>query len=242
MEQVSPGTTRIQHYAWYTYLWRMPRHPRQAGREMVEWNSAWPGLAVVLALGLYLAFSCYRSYLNGDYPPPPEELRVWIETWGEFSMLPLPWLGIPLEQYRLFMSIISLPVALGSWLVMACLARLLSRWFGGSVSFRQYLNLLAFSFFPFWFLSAVGDGLFSAGLREHLLPALLGDYGPVVQAMFKYYPPLLYTCLFGLGAVCSGLAAFGASRFGKQLQVWQAVLIGWLTLLPPLMLVSLLYR
>ena len=242
MNPISLSPSEKPKYAWYVYPWRMIRHPLTAGREVAAWRTAWPGLAVVLAFGLYLALGCYRSYLHHDYPPPPQELRVWIETWGEFSMLPLPVLQIPLEQYRLFMAIISLPVTLGSWLVMAALARRLTHWFGSRTTFKQYLNLFAFSFFPFWFLSALGDTLFSETLGEFLLPGLRGENGPLLRALFIYYPPALYTVLFGLAAIYNGLAAYAAASEEKQLRWWQAAAIGWSTFILPLVLVSMLYR
>lgn len=222
------------------YLWRMIRHPLQEGQEIAAWGTIWPGLLVVLALGLYMTVGCYRSHLNGDYPPPAEELRVWIATWGEFAMLPV--LDIPLERYRLFMAQTALPGMLASWLGMAGLARLLTGWFGAQTTFRQYLNLLAFSFFPFWFLAILGDGLYSAGLGDHVLPGLRGEYGTLAQAFFTNYPPLLYTVLFGCGAVYNGLAAYAAASPGKKLRGWQAGLIGWLTFVPPILLASFLYR
>jgi hypothetical protein len=241
MEQI-PTHGIHKRAVWYALPCRMLSQPSQAAREIAGWKRPWPGLAVALSLGLYLSLTCYRSHLNHDYPPPPVDLLVWIATWGEFSMLPLPWLGIPLERYRLFMAVISLPVVLGSWIGMAFLARLLTGWFGSGTSFRQYLNLLSYSFFPFWFLATLGDGMFNAILGSHLTVGLRGEYGPLVQAAFTYYPPLLYTVLFGLGAVYNGLVTYGASSTGRQLLGWQAGLIGWLTFLPPLVLVSLLYR
>jgi hypothetical protein len=227
---------------WFTYLWRMIRHPILASREITAWQSVTPGLVVAFGFGIYLSAGCYRSYLNHDYPPSADELKTWIATWGEFAMLPLPFLKIPLEQYRLFMAIISLPVVLFSWLYMACAARILSGWFSIQTSFRQYLNLFAFSFFPFWLLASVGDGLFSSIFGSTLMPGLQGEYGPLIQAIYTNYPPLLYTVLFGLAALYNGLAAYGAGQTGKNMTLWQAVVIGLLTFLLPLALVSTLFR
>ncbi len=215
--------------AWYVYLWRMILRPLRAGHEIASWQTAWPGLLIVLALGLYMTLGCYRSYLNHDYPPPAEELRVWIETWGRDSMLPLPFLPIPLDQYRLFMALISLPVTIGSWLGMAGIARLLTRWFRKKTTFRQYLNVFAFSFFPFWFLAVIGDGLFTLLTGQYLIPGLQGAHGSAVQAFYKNYPPMLYTVLFGLGAIYNSLGAYSAALEVKRLRWWRPEsLVGYL--------------
>ncbi len=228
--------------AWYAYLWQMILHPLRSGREIAAWQTVCPGLVVALALGLYMTLGCYRSYLNHDYPPPPDELRVWIETWGESSMLPMPFLSIPLDQYRLFMALISLPVTVSSWLGMAGIARLITRGFGKKTMFHQYLNLFAFSFFPFWFLAMLGDALFTLLTGQRLIPGLQGAYGPVVQAFYKNYPPLLYTVLFGLGAIYNGLGTYSASLKEEKLRWWQAALIGWIPFFLPMVLVALFYR
>ncbi len=228
--------------AWYTYLWRMMLHPLRAGGEIASWQTAWPGLWVVLALGLYLTLGCYRSYLDHAYPPPADELRVWIETWGRDSMLPLPFLPIPLDHYRLFMAVISLPVTTGSWLGMAGIARLLTRWLGKKTTFLPYLNLFAFSFFPFWFLAVVGDGLFTQLTGQYLVPGLQGVYGPAVQAFYTTYPPLLYTVLFGLGAIYNSLGAYSVALQKEKLRWWEAAIIGWIPFFLPLALVAMLYR
>lgn len=201
MEQISNSLPESQRFPWYAYLWRMIRHPLKSGREIATWKKAWAGFAVVLVFSLYLAQGNFRSYLNHDYPPPPDEFSIWIETWGAFAMLPMPFLRIPLEQYRLFMAAISLPVVIGSWLYMAAAAHLLTRWFGGKTGFQQYLNLLAFSFFPFWFAASLGDWAYSAALGPYVLPGLRGEYGPLLQAFFVNFPPWLYTILFGLAAI-----------------------------------------
>jgi hypothetical protein len=227
--------------AWLMFPWQMLRHPVRAAQRAAAWETIWPGFAVVIAFSLYLTLGLVRSHFAGDYPPAAEELSVWIETWGEFSMLPLPFLNIPLEQYRLFMAIITLPMVAFSWLLMASIARLLARSFGVPTSFKQYLNLFAFSFMPFWFLSALGDGLFNAIFGPYLLSGLQGQLGPLVKAFFTNYPPILYTLTFGLGGVYNGLAASGAAQ-GKKLCWWQAGLTGWLTFIPPVVLVALLYR
>jgi hypothetical protein len=100
-------------------------------------------------------------------------------------MLPMPFLSIPLDQYRLFMALISLPVTVSSWLGMAGIARLITRGFGKKTTFHQYLNLFAFSFFPFWFFAMLGDALFTLLTGPGLILGLQGAYGPVVQLFTK---------------------------------------------------------
>jgi len=236
MKDLSLDLPRKRLRGWPIYLWRMIRHPLQASREVAEWETVRPGLLVVTVFGLYLAAGSFLSYLNHDYPPPPEEMAVWIRAWGESFMLPL--VNVPLEQYRLFMAIISLPVTLGSWVLMAGAARLLALTFGRGASFEQYLNLLAFSFFPFWFLSGLGDSLFSDGLRAYIVPALQNQYGPLLRDLFQAYPVWLYTVLFGLGGVYNGLAAGAAGR----LRGWQAAVTGMVTFAIPMFFASTLYR
>lgn len=242
MEKIISSHWLNGNFLWPIYLWRMVRHPIQTGQEIVTHRTTWRGLAVVVVFGLYLTLGCFSSYLDHDYPPSPEELHVWVETWGKFAMLPLPFLPIPMEQYRLFMAVISLPVVICSWLYMAAVARLLTGWFGGGTNFKQYLNLFAFSFFPFWLLSSLGDWFFSTGLHPYIIPGLRGDYGLFLQTFFITFPPLLYTVLFSTAAVYNGIAAYSASIVGKRLRWWEAVLIGWTTFLLPLLLVVTLYR
>ncbi len=243
MEAPVPHLIKEQKPVWPVYLWRIIIHPIQSARGIATWQTVLPGLIVTLAFGIYQAAGCSQSYFNHDYPPPPESLSVWIQTWGEFSMLPLPFLRfIPLDQYRLFMAAVSLPVAVGSWLYMAGIARVLTRWFGSHTRFSQYLNLFAFSFFPFWLLASLGDGIYSAVLGPYVVPGLTGEYGPLAQAFFSSFPPLLWTLMFGMGAVYNGLVAYAASSGFNKLRWWRSALIGWGSFLLPLALVSILFR
>lgn len=225
---------------WPVYLWRIIRHPLQASREMAAWETIRPGLIVVLLFGLYLTVGLFTSYLKHDYPPPAEELSAWIKAWGEFTMLPV--FKISLEQYRLFTAILSLPVTLGSWILMAGSARLLTKAFGRTTTFDQYLNLFAFSFFPFWLLSSLGDSLFSVTLRAYVLLALKGQYGTLVRALVQLYPQMLYAVVFGLGGVYNGLAAYGAGEAAFRLRGWQAAIIGFVTFVIPLVFCATLFR
>ena len=82
---------------------KMALHPRRTTRELLAQKTVYLSLVVVLGFAVLESLLFLVSYLAGDYPPPPEELRIWIETWGEFAML--PFVNIPPESYRLAMAI-----------------------------------------------------------------------------------------------------------------------------------------
>jgi hypothetical protein len=110
-----------------------------------------PAALLVLGAGLFMAAGMLVSHLNHAYPPAPNVLKIWVETWGEYVML--PFLKIPPESYRLFLAVIMVPLAYAIWMLMAGTAKLLSLFMGGRASYEQYLVITAFSFFPFWILA-----------------------------------------------------------------------------------------
>ena len=93
---------------------------------------------VVFVFASILEASFLISYLKGDYPPDPEELRLSIEAWGEFAML--PFVKIPAESYRLTIAIFMIPLVLGAWIVMAGFTRPLPVLFSLHISPRLRAN------------------------------------------------------------------------------------------------------
>ena len=86
---------------------KMVARPRRTTRELLAEETIRPSLIVVLGFATAEALLSLISYLAGDYPPPSEELRVWIETWGEFAML--PFIDVPAESYRLVQAVFMTP-------------------------------------------------------------------------------------------------------------------------------------
>jgi hypothetical protein len=164
-----------------------------------------------------------------------------VAAWGEFAML--PFLAIPAEIYRLFLAYASLPLSLAAWMLMGGSAFLLSRLFGGLVRYESYLNLTAFAFYPIWILSTLLDMAYNALLGDYIVPALSGEFGPLAYSFYQNFPILAYTLLFGLAGVLISIAAFSAERAaGKQIPVWSAALIGWVSFAWPTLLVAVLVR
>lgn len=222
-------------------LWGVVVHPRSTFADLADRSTIRLAAAFVLSYGIFTSALFLFSYLRRDWPPPPEELRVWISAWGEFSQL--PFLKISAEQYRLFQAIIMIPLVLAIWMLMAGTARLLGRLFNGRVTFDQYLNLLAFSFFPFWLLATLLDTAFNVLLGPRLIPALQGAYGPIVGLFAIYFEPVMYVFLFGLAGVYNGLAAHTAESFvGAAYPIWKSALVGLLTFAWPMVLISSLLR
>lgn len=99
----------------------MLTHPGRTGKELASETSLKPVATLVIAFGILYGSLFLKSYLAHDYPPPPEELAVWVEHWGEAVML--PFFNIPAEIYRGFQAAIMLPFALALWMLMGGTAR-----------------------------------------------------------------------------------------------------------------------
>lgn len=219
-----------------SHLWGMILHPRKTSREILKQKSVASSLAIVLGFALVLALLFLISHLVQDYPPPPEELQTWVETWGEFAML--PFLKIPAERYRLAQAMFAIPLVLAIWILMAGSARLLSILFGGRVTFEQYLNLFGHSFFAFWILAQLLDFTYSTLWGDFVLPALRLAYGPLIQSVVAFFPAAMWTLALGCGGLYNGLVAHESENFS-----WiKAALIGLATFLWPMVLISTLIR
>lgn len=195
-----------------------------------------PAALLVLGAGLFMAAGTFVAYLNHSYPPPADVLKIWVDTWGEFTML--PFLKIPAESYRLFMAIIFVPLAFGMWMLMAGTAKLLSLFMGGHASYEQYLVITAFGFFPFWILAGIIDTIFSGVIDGYVLQALTGELGPFATAFWANFPKFFYTILYGLGGVWIGISTAGVESF----KWWKAVPIALLSFGWAMLLISVLLR
>jgi hypothetical protein len=242
---------------WKTYLTAfkniiaMLASPRQTSRRLADETSLRPAAAFVLTYAAVWALISLRSHFMGDYPPPAEEMAVWIETWGEFTML--PFLAIPASQYRLFMAIILIPLVLAMWMLMAATTRLLARLCGGRVSFDQNLNLFAYTFFPCWLISWLLDVAHGLALSGRLIAVLHGEYGNWAATLAAGFPVWQYTTIFTLAGVYNAIAvhssenqaALRAGEHPKGLRGyawWKAALAGWLTFLWPMLLAATMLR
>jgi hypothetical protein len=150
----------------------------------------------------------------------------------------LPFLKIPAQDYRAFLAVILLPLALTIWMLMAGTAKLLSLLFRGKARYEQYLNLVGFGFFPFLWIAAILDTIYTGYLKPFAIPALNMEYGPLAQAFFQLFPPLEYTLLYGLGGLYNGIGA----QVGERWAVWKSVVVGALTFAWPMLLISTLLR
>jgi hypothetical protein len=211
-------------------------HPKQTGKELAASLSLKPIAFFVIAFGLLQSLMFLVSYIKQDYPPPPEVLAIWVEHWGEGVML--PFFNIPAESYRGFQAAIMLPFCLAIWMLMGGTGRLLARLFGGKHSFETYLRITGFAFFTVWLLSAFLEFLYSSTFNEHVLRGLQGEFGPFVDALLQYYPPVLYTLLYGLAGVNITLA----TRTIEDFPWWKAALVGVATFAWPMALVSSVVR
>ncbi len=155
------------------YLLRMLVRPISTGRKIATCTSITTAALIVIGFALYLAYGFATS--QHLYPPPQHEMEVWVNAWGEFTMLPV--LPIAPEHYRNFLAIIMLPLMVAAWLLMGGSARLLSGLLGGKAPLRVRLNQVVFAFFPFWILAILLDGLFSGVFGDYLVPALEMQYG-----------------------------------------------------------------
>jgi hypothetical protein len=214
--------------------------PRQTCRRILKLETLDASLAIVLVFGAVVSLLFLRSHLAGDYPPPPDELETWIETWGEFAML--PFLKVPAEQYRLAQAIVMIPLSLAVWILMAGSARVLSVLFGGRTTFVQYANLFGHSFFVFWALATVLDAVYTMILGDRLILALRMAYGPLVHDLVAHYPALMWTCMLGLGAVYNGIVAHESEGFAGTAALLKAGVIAATTGFWPIVLITLLLR
>ena len=221
-------------------LLRMIVRPRRTCREVLRQETLNASLAIVLGFGIAVSLLFLRSHFARDYPPPPDELEAWIETWGEFAML--PFVKIPTERYRLAQALFMVPLSLAIWILMAGSARVLSALFGGRTTFVQYANGFGHTFYAFWALATVLDGLYTLILGDHLLRALRLEYGPLARAFVANYPSLMWTFVLGLGAVYNGLVAYESEGSRGAAAVLQAAAIAVATGFWPIALIILLLR
>jgi hypothetical protein len=196
-------------------------HPYRTGRQLAKEPRIRYAFWLVFSVSAITALLTFRSYLAGEYPPSPEMLALWIKTWGEFAMV--PFIKIPMESYRLFTTLIEIPIAITIWMLAAGTARLLTRLFGEKLDFDQFLNLLAFTIFPFWFISGLMDGAYQLILKPHQFAALSGQLGSLTQGLYTWYPQIMYPVVQGLGALFLGFAIHA----NEGLRVWKTALIAF---------------
>jgi hypothetical protein len=228
------GTAKLMHAI--RNLFAIVIHPRRTARLLAQAPTIHAALTVVLVFGAVVGIMFLVSYLAHDYPPPPAELRVWIDTWGEFAML--PFLAIPAEHYRLFLAFLMVPLALAVWILMAGSARVLSALFGGKVSFDHYLNVFAFSFFVFWILGTIIDTIFSGLLGSWALAALRMEQGPLARSFAAYFMPIVWPAVLILGGIYNGIAMHELERFPP----WKVAVVALATCIWPIVLISALLR
>lgn len=192
-------------------LLRMIARPRQVSRELLAEQSIKHAFLVVIVFAAVVAIGLFLTYLGRVYPPPPDKLKVWIEAWGEFSMM--PFVNLPPESYRLVLAIITVPMYLAIWIFMAGIARLLTIGFKGKTSFDQFLNLFAFSFFGFFIIAGIVDTIFSIPLNDFSYKALTLEYGPTVRQAVKIFPMVNWIFFLGLGGIYNGIAIHEAEGF-----------------------------
>lgn len=220
----------------FSYAWKMLGSPRRTCRELLEQPTIRPALALVLGFGVVFSLLTLVSYLQKDYPPDPATLKVWIDAWGEFAMLPV--IKIPLESYRLFVAIIYIPLTLAIWMLMTGTAKLFSLLFKGKGLYEQYLKLFGFTFFIYWIIVAILDTTISALSLSYAVPALQNQYGPFARDFFLYFSQWMYIVCFGLGAVYNGIAIHTIERFS----IWKVILVAWCTFVWPIILIATLLR
>jgi hypothetical protein len=176
------------------------------------------------------------SYLNHGYPPPPAEWQVWIKTWGKEWME--PFIPVPLASYRLFLAGAVIPGALLLWVGMAGAGKLISWIFHGKVSFKQYLSLFGFSYFPFWIIAAALDFLYMGFVNPYIVPALNMAYGPLVRELVYDAPMVIYVLPLATGGVYNAIVTLVAEGFAP----WKAAIIGIATAGLALMVITVLIR
>jgi hypothetical protein len=210
--------------------------PRKTSLLLAQRADIFSAISLVLGFSGILSLLFFNSYRVGSYPPPPDELNTWIEVWGEFAML--PFVRIPASEYRLWLAIIMIPMALSAWILMAGTARLLSILFHGHASYLQYLNLMCFSFFPFWILTALLDMVYSTFLDPYIVPALNMAYGPLARTFFLYFPMIMYPSVLTLGGIYNAIATQTVEKY----KPWKSAITGALTFVWPTLLITVLLR
>ncbi len=220
----------------YTSSYHLLIAPFRSARALPASARVRSAALLVLAAGLFMAIGMLVSHLNHAYPPAPDALKIYVDTWGEYLML--PFLKIPPESYRLFLAIIFVPLAFAIWMLMAGTGKLLSLLVGGHASYEQYLVITAFSFFPFWILAGVIDTIFSGVIDRYVLLALTGQLGSIATAFWSSFPQFFYSFLYGLGGVWIGINTAGVESF----KWWKAVPIALFTFGWPMLLMSVLVR
>jgi hypothetical protein len=176
------------------------------------------------------------SYLNNGYPPPPADWEVWIKTWGKAWME--PFIPIPLAHYRLFLAAAVIPGALLLWVGMAGAGKLCSWIFHGKVSFKQYLSLFGFSYFPFWIIAGVVDFVYMGFVNPYIVPALNMAYGPLVRELVYAAPMVIYVIPLATGGVYNAIVTWAVEGFAP----WKAAVTGMVTAGLALMVITLLVR
>ncbi|MBN1581395.1 MAG: hypothetical protein JXA89_11900 [Anaerolineae bacterium] len=218
-------------------LCKMIIHPKRTSREILQdTKSIRQATTIVIGFGAVLTLLFLISHLTQDYPPPADELATWIETWGEFPML--PFLKIPAEQYRLAQALFGLPLVLAIWILMAGSARLLSVAFKGQVPYEQYLSLFGFSFFAFWILGQILDITYSAILEDAILRALRMEYGAAIKEIVALFPAVMWTGVLTLGGIYNGIVTYESEGFSAI----KAGAIAMATFVWPIVLISVLIR
>ncbi len=218
------------------YLWGSVVHPRRTSRELAEERSLRYAFLFVLGFSLLFAIMFLVAWLQKTYPPDAVTLNLWVKAWGEFAMLPI--IPIPAEYYRLFIAVIMVPLVLLLWLASAGILKLFSLMFKGKLSYRQYLNIVAFGFFPFWLLAFLTDTIYSASLGLSKNPALLGELGAFMKGFVTWFPQLMYPFWFGLGAIWLGITVNETERFAW----WKCIIAAFFAFSPFLISVAVLLR
>jgi hypothetical protein len=216
--------------------WDFFTHPRRAGRGVGPMGNIRPSLTLVAGFACLLGLAYLISYLNHGYPPSPADWAVWIKTWGKAWME--PFIPIPLAYYRLFLAAAVIPGALLLWVCMAGAGKLLSSIFHGKVSFRQYLSLFGFSYFPFWIIAGVLDFVYMGFVSPYIVPALNLAYGPLVRELVYSAPMVIYVVPLATGGVYNAIVTRAAEEFAP----WKAAITGIVTASLALAVITLLVR
>lgn len=211
-------------------------HPRSLSREIMQEKNIYSSLSVVLGFAIILSVLFVISHVKANYPPKQDELDIWIETWGEFAML--PFVKIPADNYRLAQGIFMIPMMIAIWILMAGSARILSILFDGAVSFEQYLNLFGFSFFIFWIIGSILDTIYSGILGDYVLNALKMEYGSIAKTFVTYFPQVMWVGILSLGGIYNAIVVHEAEQFSFI----KSALTGMATFLWPIVLISTMIR
>jgi hypothetical protein len=211
-------------------------HPHRTSQEIAADADIRPSLALVSCFACLLGLAYLVTYLLKSYPPSPADWKVWIATWGEQTLA--PFIPIPLESYHLFLAGAIIPGLFLLWVSMAGAGKLFSLIFHGKASYKQYLSLFGFSFFPFWIIAAVLDFLYMGFFSSHIVPALNLAYGPLVKTIVYLVPLVMYPLLFGLGGIYNALATNAVERFSA----WKSAITGLVTASLAILFLSILVR